>query len=116
MRKAAALAIGLAVATLAAGCTQPPDERAINPQKYDKDRADCQAEVNDYMKTRRRVDSSREDIFRGQQERYGQAALPTQMDDYSDTKASNRALGRCMEAKGWAGQPSQSWWEKITGR
>ncbi|SJZ39712.1 hypothetical protein SAMN02745126_00865 [Enhydrobacter aerosaccus] len=113
MKYGIALAVALAAVGLLSGCTQPSDDaRAKNPDKYDRDRSDCQAQVNDYMKTRRRVDSSRQDVFRGEQDRFGQSALPTQMDNYSDNKASDRVMANCMEAKGWA-QPARPWWDRI---
>lgn len=113
MKKLAAIAAGLAVMGLLAGCNRPNDDaRAANPEKYDRDRAACAAQVNDYMKTRRRVDNSRRDVFAGEPDRFGQSALPTQMDDYSDAKATDRVMANCMEAKGWP-QPHGNWWDRI---
>lgn len=106
--------ITTAMAALLAGCSQPADQaRAQNPQKYDRDRSDCAAQVKDYMKTRRNVDNSRRDVFQGQYDRYGDGALPAQMDAYSDTKADDRAMARCMEAKGWPQPDNRPWWERI---
>jgi hypothetical protein len=103
----------LSLVAVLAGCSEPaPDIRAKNPQKYDSDRAACTAQVNDYMRTRRNIDNSRRDVFRDDRDRYGQGALPTQMDDYSDSKTTDRLMANCMDAKGWA-QPRQNWWDRI---
>ncbi len=114
MKRLAALAAALTLLGTLAGCAQPAsDARARNPEKYDRDRADCSAQVNDYMKTRRNVDNSRRDVFRDDRDRYGQGSLPTQMDDYSDAKASDRVMANCMESKGWSQPRQQPWWERL---
>lgn len=109
MRRAAFAALAL----LLAGCNQPAnDARARNPEKYDKDRSICAAQVDEDLKARRRVDASRRDVFQGERDRYGQGALPAQMDAYSDTKSADRLIASCMEARGWPPSDSQ-WWQRI---
>jgi hypothetical protein len=103
----------LAAALMLAGCNPPaPDARAGNPEKYDRDRAQCNAQVDEYMQSRRNVDNSRRDVFRGDRDRFGQGALPDQMDAYSDTKSGDRVMSSCMEAHGWP-QPQKQWWQRI---
>jgi hypothetical protein len=115
----AAFALGVALA----GCdmlpSQPPAsaaKRDSNPAKYDHDRSECQAEVNDYMRTRRNIDDSRNDVFAGERDRYGQGDLPTRMADYSDTRSSDRVMANCMEARGWPqATPGKTVWQKVSG-
>jgi hypothetical protein len=96
-----------------AGCNQASDDaRARNPEKYDKDRSVCAAQVDEDLKARRRVDSSRRDVFQGERDRYGQGALPAQMDAYSDTRSADRLIASCMEARGWP-QSNRQWWQTI---
>ncbi|HEY6979704.1 hypothetical protein [Reyranella sp.] len=104
----------MAVMLLAAGCTQPAadDARAKNPEKYDHDHSLCAAQVNDDLKSRRMVDTTRRDVFRDDRDRYGQGALPAQMDAYGDAKSSDRLIASCMAARGWP-QPDRQWWQKI---
>lgn len=115
----AALAVGVALA----GCDMLPSppppsaaKRDSNPTKYDNDRAACQAEVNDYMKTRRNIDDSRNDVFAGDRDRYGQGELPQRMADYSDTRSADRVMANCMEAHGWPqGTQGKTLWQKVSG-
>jgi hypothetical protein len=101
------------LAFLLTSCSQASDDaRARNPEKYDKDRSICAAQVDEDLKARRRVDSSRRDVFQGERDRYGQGALPAQMDAYSDAKSADRLIDNCMEARGWP-QPNRQWWQKI---
>ena len=53
------------------------------------------------------------DVFRGDRDRYGQGALPEQMDAYSDSKSSDRVMSDCMEQRGWQSASGQGWWKKI---
>ncbi|HTR87167.1 MAG TPA: hypothetical protein VMI56_21980 [Reyranella sp.] len=113
------LAAGMAIAACDMLPSQPPPssaKRDSNPAKYDRDRAECQAQVDDYMKTRRNVDDSRDSVFAGDRDRYGQGELPSRMADYSDTRNADRVLYNCMEARGWP-QPTQgkTLWQKIGG-
>ena len=109
MKKIAAVALVF----LLAGCSQASDDaRARNPEKYDKDRSVCAAQVDEDLKARRRVDTSRRDVFQGERDRYGQGALPAQMDAYSDTKSADRLIASCMEARGWPPSDHQ-WWQRI---
>jgi hypothetical protein len=112
MKKVAALA----VATLmVAGCNSPtPDARARNPEKYDRDHATCQAQVDDYMRSRRNADISRREVFQSDRDRTGQGALPAEMDAYSDSKSTDRVMSDCMAQLGWP-QPHQQWWQRIGG-
>ncbi len=110
MRK---VAVALAMLLLA-GCNQPSadDARAKNPEKYDKDRSLCAAQVDEDTKAQRRVDASRRAVFSDERDRYGQGALPAAMDAYSDAKSSDRLIASCMESRGWP-QPRQSWWQRL---
>jgi len=110
VRRAAAFA--LLILTLA-GCDKPaPDARASNPAKYDRDALACRDQVDEAMKTRREVDRTRRDVFRDDRDRYGQGALPDQMDAYADSRSSDRVMADCMEAHGWP-QGNRQWWQKI---
>lgn len=110
MKKAATVTLML----LLAACNQPAadDARAKNPERYDRDRSLCAAQVNEDLKSRQRVDASRRDVFRDDRDRYGQGALPAEMDAYSDTKSADRLIASCMEARGWS-QPRQQWWQRL---
>ena len=101
-----------ALALLLTACNQPDDARARNPEKYDKDRSICTAQVDEDLKSRRMVDRTRRDVFADDRDRYGQGALPAQMDAYSDSKSADRLITSCMEARGWR-QPSRQWWQKL---
>lgn len=104
----------LAAVVLLGACSEPASEaprREVNSEKYARDRAECRAQVDEYMKTRRVVDDSRREVFSGQQERYGNNALPDQMDAYGDSRRANRFVDSCMENRGWPQQ--KSWWQRI---
>jgi hypothetical protein len=100
---------------LLAGCQQPQrdasDDHAGNP-KYDRDRDYCNAQTAEYMSSRRTVDDSRNEIFRGDRDRFGQGQLPSQMNAYSDSRSSDRFMSDCMASRGWA-QPNKPWWQKT---
>jgi hypothetical protein len=64
------------------------------------------------MKTRRNIDDSRREVFRGDYDRYGQGALPEQMAAYGDNRSSERMVASCMEQRGWPAAP-KAWWQKI---
>lgn len=103
--------VALLATLLLSGCgPSVPDARASNPEKYDKDRGLCQAQVDDYMRSQRNVDQSRRDVFSGERDRFGQGSLPGQMDDYSDAKSTDRLMADCMEQRGWPKAPQQ-WWQ-----
>ena len=104
---------------LLAACGQPEPAPSAgsakanaNPERQARDREQCRATVDDYMKTRRNVDDSRRDVFRGDYARYGQTTLPDDMTNYGDSRRSDRLIASCMEARGWS-QPQQPWWQKI---
>lgn len=101
---------------LLAACAEPAPvdtaKRDANPDKYNRDREMCRAQVNEYMRTRRNVDESRRDIFTAPINSYGQQGLNTTMDNYSDTRRYDRTVESCMEARGWP-QPQKAWWQKI---
>jgi hypothetical protein len=112
---AATMLAGLALA----GCDQPRSggadpTKGANAERYARDQQSCQAQVGDYMKTRRTVDDSRRDVFSDSTDRFGRSALPDTMAAYGDYKSSDRLVERCMESRGWA-KPQKSWWEKISG-
>jgi hypothetical protein len=100
-----------------AGCQRPQSDegdaaRASNPGKYDQDRDYCNAQVAQYMGTRRTIDDSRNEVLRGDRDRFGQGALPSQMNAYGDSRSSDRYMSDCMAARGWP-QRSKSWWERT---
>ena len=103
---------------LLAGCQRQQPEstdaaaRASNPAKYDRDREYCRAQTADYMSNRRTVDDSRNEVFRGDRDRFGQGDLPSQMNAYGDVRSSDRFMSDCMEARGWP-QPAKSWWQRT---
>jgi hypothetical protein len=85
-----------------------------NPEKYNRDRESCQAQATDQMKTRRTVDYGRSEVFQGQMDRYGTAALPDRMSDYSDTRKFDSYYGDCMAGRGWQGENpiANKWWNR----
>ena len=111
-----------ALALLLAACGEPgpaqtePSRADIkgnaNAEKYARDRDLCQGQVDDYMKSRRTIDDSRREVFRGDYDRYGQGALPEQMAAYGDNRSSERLIASCMEQRGWPATP-KAWWQKI---
>jgi hypothetical protein len=106
---------GLLLVLLLAACepaTQTESRATANPERYGRDRDLCRAQVDEHMKTRRNIDDSRRDVFRGDYDRYGQTTLPDQMANYGDSRSADRLIASCMEARGWA-QPSKPWWQKI---
>ena len=117
MRRALAAAIaGLALV----GCDQSPaggadPTKGANAERYARDRQQCEAQVDDYMRTRRRVDDSRRDVFSDPTDNFGRSGLPDTMAEYGDNKRSDRFVERCLSARGWASPPPKSWWQKITG-
>jgi len=112
-----ALAALLAAAVLLGGCQPPPqsEERATgNSEKYARDRDLCQAQVDDYMRSRRRIDDASRDTFISGTERSGLDGLATQMANYGDSRNSDKFMASCMEARGWP-QQQKAWWQKIGG-
>ena len=88
--------------------------KASNAERYARDRRQCEAQADDYMRTRRRVDDSRRDVFSDPTDNFGRSGLPDTMAEYGDNKSSDRFVDRCLSARGWA-PPQKSWWQKITG-
>jgi len=96
-------------------CAQPPADdarRDAQPERYARDRDLCRAQVDEYMRTRRNIDDSRRDVFRGDDDRFGRGDLPRQMAAYGDTRTSDRMLADCMASRGWQ-QPQKQWWQKL---
>lgn len=116
MRAKVGFAMACVTLALLSGCQQPQDDaaaqRAKNPERYDRDRQYCQAQTADYMSTRRTIDDSRNEVLRGDRDRFGQGALPAQMNDYGDDRSSDRFMSDCMEGRGWP-QPARSWWQRT---
>lgn len=84
---------------------------AANSAAYARDRDACRAQADEFTKTRRNVDDSRREVFSGTYERYGQTTLPRDMDNYGDSRRTDRIVASCMETRGWGQQPA--WWQKI---
>ncbi len=118
----------LAAVVLLAGCQQPAqsdnrpsdsrpsDSRAPgDAERYARDRSLCQAQVDDYMRTRRRIDDASSDTFRGDPARAGRDGLATQMANYGDSKNSDKYMANCLEARGWPQQQQKAWWQRIGG-
>ena len=57
------------------------------------------------------ADAGRRGTFSGERDRFGQGALPEQMDAYSDGKSSDRIMSECMAAQGWS--KSARWYDKV---
>ena len=120
MKRPLATVVAIVLGGLApAGCDQPTSggadpTKGANAERYARDQQACQAQVDDYMRTRRTVDDSRRDVFSDNTDRFGRSALPDTMENYGDNKSSDRLVKRCMSSRGWA-QPQKSWWERITG-
>jgi hypothetical protein len=113
-----ALAVMLAGLALAA-CDESPGggadpAKGANAERYARDRQQCQAQADQQMRTRQRVDDSRRATFDDNQDRFGRSALPDTMANYGETRSSDRIVERCLQARGWA-QDQKSWWQKITG-
>ena len=108
-------ALGVALLVLA-GCEQPQRSASSRDgalgDRYDRDRQSCNAQVNEYMRSRRNIDDSRRDVFRDEQQRVGTAQIQDQMASYGDSKRFDRMLGDCMESRGWP-QPRKDWWQRI---
>ena len=98
---------------LVAACEKEPapDMRAVNPAKYDRDSAACRDQVNAETRNRRMADAGRRGTFSGDRDRFGQGALPEQMDAYSDSKSTERIMSDCMAAYGWSSR--DPWWKKV---
>ena len=116
--------VALLLALLVAACESAPSSPSpssassteskanANPERYARDRDLCRAQVDDYMKTRRNVDDSRREVFRGNYDRYGQTTLPDDLANYGDSRRSDRLIASCMESRRRA-QPQRPWWQKI---
>jgi hypothetical protein len=101
---------------LLAGCDDQKrvaSQRATNPQKYDQDTASCRAQVDEYMQSRQRVDDSQRSVFADDRDRFGQGALPAQMNNYADSRSGDSVMSDCMQAHGWD-QPKG--WTSTFGR
>ena len=114
-RAVAAILLGV----LAGGCqgapqAAQPDRSSANPEKYARDRSLCQGQVDEYMRTRRRVDDASQGTFANDTERAGRDALSNQMANYSDSRNSDKFMASCMEARGWP-QAQKAWWQRIGG-
>ena len=112
-------AVAISVGLLMGGCAEQaaaPDKPrgAENPEKYSRDRDLCQGQVNEYMRSRRRIDDASRETFRNDADRAGRDGLDTQMANYSDSRTSDKFMASCMEARGWP-QPPTSWWQRIGG-
>jgi hypothetical protein len=83
-----------------------------DPEREARDREVCRSTVAEYTKTRRNIDDSRREVFAGNADRYGQSTLPTDMENYGDSRRSDRLIASCMEQRGYA-QPQRPWWQKI---
>jgi hypothetical protein len=108
---AAALALG--------GCDPSPaggadPTKGANAERYARDRQQCQAAVDQTMRTRRTIDDSRRDVFSDPTDNFGRSALPDTMATYGDNRSSDKMVDRCLVSRGWA-QPQKSWWQKIGG-
>ena len=113
-RAAAILAILLLSAPVLSACDKPvPEERAGNPEKYDRDASACREQVDQAMRTRRNIDNSRRESSAETATALARARLPEQMDAYSDAKSTDRVMSDCMASRGWSSSSSEAWWKKI---
>jgi len=117
MKRAMAMMLGgLALAGCDQSTTSGADPtKGANAERYARDRQACLSQVDDYTRTRRRVDDSRRDVFSDPTDRFGRSALPDTMANYGDSQSSDRLVERCLSARGWAVRQDKSWWERITG-
>jgi hypothetical protein len=114
---------GLGLVLLLAACDRPPaaltttdDGRTgrtgVTAERYDRDRAQCRAQVDDETRTRRAIDDSRREVVAGNYDRYGQGGLPRDMANYGEMRNTDRMIANCMEARGWP-QQQRSWFPKF---
>jgi predicted small secreted protein len=121
MKRAALTIVAVMLGGLVlAGCEQSTTSGAdptkgANAERYARDRQACLSQVDDYTRTRRRVDDSRRDVFSDPNDRFGRSALPDTMANYGDNQSSDRMVERCLAARGWAVKQDKSLWERITG-
>lgn len=90
-----------------APATASGNSPSSNPEQYQRDRDRCQAQVDNYMKTRRSPE-----VFGGDYGAYGSTTLANDMSNYTDDKRSGRLVSTCMEQRGWT-QPERSWFPKF---
>jgi hypothetical protein len=109
---AAAILFGL----LVSGCQQPaePARTPENSEKFTRDRSLCQGQVDEYMRSRRRIDDASAGTFANDPDRAGRDGLSNQMANYGDSRNADKFMASCMEARGWPQAP-KSWWQKIGG-
>lgn len=111
-------ATAIVAGLLAGGCDDGarPNARAANPEKYDRDRSLCQAQADDYMQNRRRVDdASTRSAFENTSDRGGRDGLSNQMSSYSDSRNADKFIASCMDARGWPQADQRPWWQRIGG-
>lgn len=115
------LALGVSLLLVLAACDRSPlsvqdDNRTgrtgVTAERYDRDRAQCRAEIDEQTKTRRAIDDSRREVYSGNYDRYGQGELPRDMANYGEMRYSDRLIANCMEARGWPNQ-QRSWFPKF---
>ena len=116
MHKVGALFLVLLLAACAQQAQQQqaadPKSNPANAERYARDKELCRSTVDDYMKERRNIDDSRNEVFRGNYDRYGQGDLPETMSNYGENRSTDRLIERCMEQRGWPSAP-KPWWQKI---
>jgi hypothetical protein len=113
MRTLVLLAVALPMALLGAGCADSDYAKEGNSaEQLSRDEALCRAQVRRMTAAQRNVDDSRRDVYRSDQSRTGQTALPDMISNQGDTVRTGRLMEQCMSARGYA--PKASWWQKIT--
>ena len=106
------IAAALAAALLLAACGSPDyTKEGASEEQFVRDESLCRAQVRRMTANQRNVDDSRRDVFRGDQERTGQHALPDLMATQGDQRNSTRLMESCMTARGWT--PKSPWWQRL---
>lgn len=115
MRRRAALAAGMALASLAlvGGCanpTVPTDNKSA--EQMAKDEAQCRASVRSVAQSERNIEDQRRSVFEGERERFGQQDLYNTMANQGYKRNVDQLTARCMEARGYAPR-NKSLWKRL---
>jgi hypothetical protein len=107
------LAAGIAAAAFAVvGCAATDfTKEGASQEQFARDELLCRGQVSKMTAVQRNIEDSRQDTFRGDQERFGQTALPDTMSAMGDKRRTGKLMENCMQARGW--QPKSQWWQRL---